>query len=402
MSWKSAETDWTLYLGGRAVSEDLTLLRKLGVGLVINSTNNLATPAWLPDGRPSAASAARGTPAWMRVPLWHRMYPESGANLVERFADLFGHAWTLVAAGCLIIFPPERTQREGGREVGSPGRGGEGGTALLWNRWEGGRDCAALEQMGRSLESCDPAAQVSRCIQHGTNVLVHCRSGAHRSATLCAMILVKFARDTPEAVIRLIRKRRPVIQIDGGNRLLLERLHEQLEDQQSMTTALAVREPQEEAAHDEEVEMLRDEEPPAIMDDPSASSAAPAAEGADKRRVPFWDAVQRMAVMSWNPGRGCRALSQVVDGRGYHLVILQEAPASVDLDSDRWSVATDASNQLVAARVPATVTKVCSSVDAPGFPFRGNQHFQKDRGDQAHGPSRLLQPLSLPVPAGRG
>ena len=97
--------------------------------------------------------------------------------------------------------------------------------------------------------------------------------------------------------------------------------------------------------------------------------------------MPYWDAVQRMCVMSWNPGGGCRNLSRVVDESGYHLVMLQEAPATVDLDSKRWSVAADA-GQLVAAREPARVTKLVSSFDNEGF--RNFAGSQKDRGDQAN------------------
>ncbi len=130
---------------------------------------------------------------------------------------------------------------------------------------------------------------------------------------------------------------------------------------------------------------------PAAPEVPSAPAAAPAAE------LSFWDKVQRLLIMSWNPGAGCSRAGEVLDSLGYHIIVMQEVSAALaaTLPRDRWSVSYDESMQLVAARLPAKAQLLMSSVDR-NFRFREVADFQKD-----HFCSLLAPPRALLNPTGR-
>ncbi len=103
VTWRSNESggEFILYQSGFAVADNLALLRELGIRLVINATKNIQAPPWLTTAAPAAS-----TPDWIRVPVWRELY--HGEELIDRFADMFARAWTLVAAKSSYSCPSER------------------------------------------------------------------------------------------------------------------------------------------------------------------------------------------------------------------------------------------------------------------------------------------------------
>ncbi len=283
-------------------------------------------------------------------------------------------------------------------------------------------------------------------MQRGSNVLVHCRAGAHRAATMVALIILFLLREqTVPQVTKMIKEKRRVTQIDGDNRLLLHRFWNRLQQEDEQPASPAAPAADEEAQEEDSEEFdwsaspspspgeenvvgdgcqaaapaaqqtttaadeaapaaqqttpAADEAAPAAQQTtPAADEAAPAAQqttpaadeaapAADEAapagdeaapaaaRASYWDAVQRLLLMSWNPGNAARRLPQVLDTTGYHIVVLQNATASVaqSLPEERWSSVLSAAH-LVACRKPATAKLLWSS--DKGVEWKG-QAFDK-------------------------
>ncbi len=241
-------------------------------------------------------------------------------------------------------------------------------------------------------------------MQRGSNVLVHCRAGAHRAATMVALIILFLLREqTVPQVTKMIKEKRRVTQIDGDNRLLLHRLWNRLQQEDEQPASPAAPAADEEAQEEDSEEFdwsaspspspgeenvvgdgCQAAAPAAQQTTPAADEAAPAADesapAGDEAapaaaRASYWYAVQRLLLMSWNPGNGARRLPQVLDTTGYHIVVLQNATASVaqSLPEERWSSVLSAAH-LVACRKLATAELLWSS--DRGFEWKG-QAFDK-------------------------
>ena len=85
--------------------------------------------------------------------------------------------------------------------------------------------------------------------------------------------------------------------------------------------------------------------------------AAPDAE--TRELTEMEKSTSRIVLMTWNPGGGCKHISNVIDESGYHVVVCQEASGCYsDLAKDRWSQVMQY-EQFVAARAPARVEPLC-------------------------------------------
>ena len=82
-------------------------------------------------------------------------------------------------------------------------------------------------------------------------------------------------------------------------------------------------------------------------------------------RLTYEEATAKLLIMSWNPGSGVWALTQITDDSGYHICILQKSwPSTAEaLPAVRRSFA-HAAGQTILARAPAAVELIAKDESA--------------------------------------